>query len=127
MSTTPLRADLADLFNRAAVSVDPANDPAILMLRQVVMGYDPGSGTSRRTQLGGDGLLVSDSVSTRDQKLSYDTSGNLQYLAEAPQGTATSAAAWTVAYLQYDASGNLTTKTTAYNAVWDNRASLSYT
>lgn len=125
--TPPLRADVADIFQRSATAVDPTNDPAILALRSIQMGFDPVTGTTRRTQLGGDGMLVASTISTRDQKLSYDSSGNLQYVAEASQGSITSLPLWTIAYLQYDGSGNLISKTTAYNAIWDNRASVSYT
>ena len=127
MATTPLRADSNDILSRAAAPVDPANDAALLALRSILMGYDPGTGTARRGQLAGDGLLTASAVSTRDQRFAYDSGGNLSYFGESSQGSATSAPAWTIAYMQYDGSGNLISKTAAYGAIWDNRTSVPYT
>lgn len=73
------------------------------------------------TELGG-------SASGKANLLDYDgrTDGNPVYVGSAPQGTATSAASWTVQRLEYDASSRLTIKQEITDAVWDDRASLSW-
>ena len=54
----------------------------------------------------------------------------ISYVGKAPAGSATSAAAWQIAYLVTDSSGNLTMTyangSSAYDQIWDNRASLTY-
>lgn len=57
MATPPLRADLADIFQRSSTPVDPTNDPAILAIRTVNMGYDPISNTEKRIQVNPDGSM----------------------------------------------------------------------
>lgn len=69
---------------------------------------------------------VTDSV-----QLDYDGSGNAIYLGLAEPGTATSAPLWQIRKLAYDGSGNLlNTKwangSRAFNSIWDDRVSLSY-
>lgn len=64
------------------------------------------------------------------------TGTNLIYKGEARSGASTSAAAWQIAKLTYDGSDNVTSitwpqnsfgvATTAYEFVWDNRASYTY-
>lgn len=56
---------------------------------------------------------------------------NVIYIGKAAQGSATSAAVWLIRKLTYDGSNNCTNiqfanGSSAYNAIWDNRASLSY-
>lgn len=63
--------------------------------------------------------------------MEYDGSGNLIYYGRAAPGTAASAAAWSIMELTYDVNDNLTSiqwagGTKAFEHVWDNRASLSY-
>lgn len=54
----------------------------------------------------------------------------LAYLGHAWPGTATSAAAWRIQKMVFGADGDVTTTwadgNTAFDNVWDNRASLSY-
>lgn len=58
-----------------------------------------------------------------------DTNGPI-YMGLAIPGSATSDPAWQIRHLTYDTFGNPTIKyangTAAHTAVWDNRASLSY-
>ena len=63
--------------------------------------------------------------------LAYDASNNLQYLGKAFNGTAQSDALWQIKKLSYDASNNLTDiqlegGNAQFDAIWDNRAALSY-
>lgn len=56
-------------------------------------------------------------------KVSYDGSGNVEYVGYAPQGSATSAAKWRIAKLAYDGSSRYTGMTlSAADQVWDDRA-----
>lgn len=58
------------------------------------------------------------------------SAGNLIYLGEAVPGTATSEAKWRIAYLTYNASVFATrtyANQGAFDQIWDNRASLTYT
>jgi len=64
-------------------------------------------------------------------KLAYDSSNNLEYLGRADYGTATSAATWHIRKFTYDSSNNLTDIETAdgddaFNNVWDDRATISF-
>lgn len=57
--------------------------------------------------------------------------GNPVYIGRAAPGTATSAAAWQIQKLTYDADDNVTAVQFAggandYDQIWDNRAALSY-
>lgn len=61
----------------------------------------------------------------------YDGSGNLVYLGRAAPGTAKSAAGWQIQRLPVDGLNNTTdcqfaNGVTAFDQVWNNRASLSY-
>jgi len=63
-------------------------------------------------------------------EMAYDGANNLIYFGQADPGTATSAAAWQVRSFTY-VGANLTAVlysngSRAFNAIWDNRASLSY-
>lgn len=62
--------------------------------------------------------------------LSYDGSGNVEYLGKANPGSATSSAVWQIKKFAYDGSGNLENILTAYSGafrgIWDNRAGLTY-
>jgi YD repeat-containing protein len=51
------------------------------------------------------------------------TDGNPEFVASAPQGSATSAAVWRVLKLEYDGSARLTRKQIRDNITWDGRAS----
>lgn len=67
-------------------------------------------------------------VSDAENRLDYDvrTDKNPVYVGTAPNGTATSAAAWSILKLSYDASARLTRKQVLLDQVWDDRASLSW-
>ena len=63
--------------------------------------------------------------------LSYDAGNNLEYLGRANIGTAQSATGWQIKKLSYDGSDNLTDiqqegGNATFDAVWDDRAGLSY-
>jgi hypothetical protein len=64
-------------------------------------------------------------------QLDYVGGTDPQYVGWAEPGTATSAAKWRIAKLTFDANHNVTQVqwaggTIAYNAIWDNHTSLSY-
>lgn len=69
-------------------------------------------------------LDVKRSISDFATRLDYDvrTDGNPVYVGKAPQGTLTSAVAWTVQRLTYDASARLILVEVRSGVVWDNRA-----
>lgn len=61
----------------------------------------------------------------------YNATGSPTYVGWALPGTADSAAAWLIAKITYDGSGNFLTLRYAngvlqYNQVWNDRAALSY-
>lgn len=61
----------------------------------------------------------------------YDNSGNLTYFGQAAPGTTTSTAGWQILKCTYNSAGDITTAlwadgNTAFDNVWDQRASLSY-
>lgn len=63
--------------------------------------------------------------------LAFDGSNNPIYIGSALQGSAKSASVWQIRKLTYDGSNNVTDIQFAngspdYNAIWNNRASLSY-
>lgn len=64
----------------------------------------------------------------REQRV-YDFTTTAIYVGAAPQGTATSAASWTIKKVALDASGNPTSTTwsTYGAAVWNNRTTETYT
>lgn len=68
---------------------------------------------------------VSDYPNSLQRRSAYDGSNNLIYLGYAEQGVASSEAKWTIYKFTYS-SGLETLKQTAVNAVWDDRASLTY-
>ena len=67
----------------------------------------------------------------RISRMDYDASGNLIYYGTAHGTALTSEAKWKIQKLTYDASGNLLSRLwsgggEAFDQVWNNRASLSY-
>jgi hypothetical protein len=59
--------------------------------------------------------------------ISYDASGNPEYIGAALQGASASQAKWRIKKLTWDGSGNYTGSTFSKpNQVWDDRASLAY-
>lgn len=63
--------------------------------------------------------------------LSYDASGNVEYVGWAEPGTAKTASGWRIIKLTYDASGNVTDVQwadgdDAFDNVWNNRTTYSY-
>lgn len=71
---------------------------------------------------------IRDGGTSAESRLDYDTrtDGNPVYVGSATNGTATSAAAWSILKLTYDSSARLTRKQVLANQVWDNRASLAW-
>ena len=64
-------------------------------------------------------------------QVSYDANQNIEYFGKANIGTLTSDALWQIKKLSYDSNQNITTVEwadgdIAFNNVWDDRASLSY-
>lgn len=75
------------------------------------------------------------SLGVREQPLTtalaFDGSNNPIYIGSALQGSAKSAGAWQIRKLTYDGSNNVTdiqfaNGSDAFNAIWNDRASLSY-
>ena len=74
---------------------------------------------------------ATETVSHYVTKLSYDASSNLEYLGKADIGTATSASGWQIKKFTYDANNNLTDieladGDDAFDNIWDNRTTYSY-
>jgi hypothetical protein len=67
-------------------------------------------------------------VDEREQR-AYDFTSSAIYVGAAPAGAATSAATWTIKKIGLDASGNpiSTLHTDLFAAVWDDRATETYT
>jgi len=64
-------------------------------------------------------------------EIDYVSGTNPIYLGNATPGSATSASAWQIRKLTYDGNNNVVSilfagGTSAYTAIWDNRASLTY-
>lgn len=74
-----------------------------------------------------DGATVTQYATRYDQDAATPT---LAYLGKAQVGAATSAAAWQIQYLAFGADGDVTVTwadgDAAFNNVWDDRASLTY-
>lgn len=102
-------------------------------LKRVVL-YDPDTDADSRVTTGGDipvTLDGEDIAVNYTVAMDYDGSNNLIYIGYAVSGTAKSAASWLIKKLTYDGSSNLTDiqlegGNTGFDAVWDNRAALSY-
>lgn len=61
----------------------------------------------------------------------YNSTDNITYSGRAVPGTATSAAGWSIMKVTYNSNSDVVTAlwasgTDAFNAVWDNRASYTY-
>lgn len=93
-----------------------------------MMGYDPTSAGLRPLQTDPLGNLQ---TPTMTLQLDYVSGTNPVYVGSATPGSATSAASWQIRKLTFDGNNNVTAiqyagGTPAFNQIWDNRASLSY-
>ena len=72
-------------------------------------------------------LKISEHPSTYRMKIAYDVSYRQQYIGYAPRGTETDEALWIIHKLTYDGTTpRLTDRDIAVNAIWDNRATETY-
>lgn len=88
------------------------------------------TGPLTNAQLRASAVPVSGVVETIEPylKQEYDIGATVIYVGYAPRGTATSAAAWTIKKTALDVTGNPTsTLWTSVTAIWDNRATETYT
>lgn len=75
--------------------------------------------------------IATESHSSYSLRMAYDANFNVEYTGKADIGTATSASGWQVKKFIYDVNDNLTNVMwadgdDAFDNVWDNRTSLSY-
>ncbi len=120
------RYRVVDADNRGIDKLVVQIDPVLDFNAEVVVPVDV-SGTPLGTLTN---PLQAQDAGNWTQLLDYDADGNVIYHGKAIPGTASSAAAWQIKKFAYTA-GNLTAITFAngsadYSAVWDDRASLSY-
>lgn len=75
-----------------------------------------------------DGTLETQPVNVLSsiQKEVYDIGDTVIYVGTAPLGTATSAAAWLIKKVTLSGGNPTLTQWSSNNAVWDDRASISY-
>lgn len=86
-------------------------------------------GTGANLDNGIGGISTTSAVFT--SQFAYDGSGNIQYIGIAMPGSSVASAVWYIRQLTYDVNNNLTgilnaNGSKAFNQIWNNRASLSY-
>jgi len=102
------------------------NTEGIEVTRSIIDGSRP-DGTYGNIQVDANNILLANTT-VPQIKIEYDMSSTtVNYIGTAPSGTLTSAAAWTIKKVTFDASGNpqqvLWSNTTA---IWDNRTTIFY-
>ncbi len=91
-----------------------------------------GTGGTTRVGVNSDNSLkVGDTVQYYKQRMTYDDNNYPEYIGLAEPGSETSSAVWQIKILTHDASGNTTavdfaSGTAAFDKVWDDRASYTY-
>ena len=71
------------------------------------------------------GLVGSQGLSHKQQRIAYTAAGLMEYVGEAEKGAAESDTSWLLHKLEYNASGQQTKRTIAYDS-WDNYLTATY-